>query len=140
MKAAKLDEHTLVAGQIQPSDIAAAKNAGVSTIVNNRPDGEEPGQPTAETIGAAAREAGLRYIHIPIAGGFSPDQVEAMAGALESAEGKTLAFCKSGTRSTYLWALARARAGANPEDLVGQAAVVGYDLTPLLPLMTSLRS
>ena len=139
MKAARLDEHTLVAGQIQPSDIAAAKLAGVTTIVNNRPDGEEPGQPSAETIGAAAREAGLGYVHIPVSGGFSPDQVEAMSAALEGAEGKTLAFCKSGTRSTYLWALARARAGANPEDLVGQAAVVGYDLTPLVPLMTSLK-
>lgn len=139
MKAARLDEHTLVAGQIQPSDIAAAKEAGVTTIINNRPDGEEPGQPSAEAIGAAARDAGLNYFHIPIAGGFSPDQVEAMAEVLEGAEGKILAFCKSGTRSTYLWALARARAGADPEDLVGQAAVVGYDLTPLLPLMASIR-
>jgi uncharacterized protein (TIGR01244 family) len=56
-----------------------------------------------------------------------------MGAALTGAEGDVLLFCRSGTRSTYLWALARARHGADADDLVSQAAEAGYDLSPILP-------
>ena len=128
-----LDADTLVAGQIGAEDVPAIAEAGVTLIVNNRPDGEEPGQPSGETIRAAAQAAGLAYRFIPVAGGLSAPQVEAMAAAFDEAGGKVLAFCRSGTRSTYLWALARARRGADAETLIGQAAAAGYDLTPLRP-------
>ncbi|HEX5184775.1 MAG TPA: TIGR01244 family sulfur transferase [Allosphingosinicella sp.] len=124
-----LDSKIFVSGQIAPSDIAEAAAAGVKTIVNNRPDGEEPGQPTSAEIEAASRAAGLAYRHIPVAGGFSQSQVEAMAKALE--DGPVLAFCRSGTRSTWLWALARARLGAPAAELVAMAAAAGYDLAPI---------
>jgi uncharacterized protein (TIGR01244 family) len=127
----RLDEATLVAGQILPSDIAEAAALGVAVIVNNRPDGEEPGQPRGEDIEAAARALGLDYRHIPVSGGFSAAKVEAMAQALAS--GPALAFCRSGTRSTYLWALAKASAGAGADELMRKAAGAGYDLRPLLP-------
>ena len=127
-----LDEKVLVAGQIDESDVAEAAAAGVTTIVNNRPDGEEPGQPEGASIESAARSAGLDYVHIPVAGGLSADQVEAMADAIDAAPGKMLLFCRSGTRSTYLWALARARSGADGETLAEQAAEAGYDLSPIL--------
>ena len=126
-----LDERVLVAGQIRPEDVEAAKAEGVTLIVNNRPDGEEAGQSTSAEIGEAARAAGLAYRHIPIASGFSVEQVAAMAEAIGDAEGKTLAFCKSGTRSTFLWALARSQAGADSEELVRKAAEAGYDLAPI---------
>jgi uncharacterized protein (TIGR01244 family) len=126
----RLDDTTCVAGQIEPEDVASL---GVAMIVNNRPDGEEPGQPRSEEIEAAARAAGIAYRHIPVAAGLSPDQVEAMAEALE--HGPTLAFCRSGTRSTYLWALARASRGASAEELAEQAAAAGYDLGPILPYL-----
>ena len=126
----RLDETTWVAGQILPEDVPALASQGVRTIVNNRPDGEEPGQPGADEIEAAARAAGLGYRHIPVAGGFSRAQVEAMAGALEA--GPVLAFCKSGTRSTFVWALARASRGAEAAELVEAAAGAGYDLRPIL--------
>ena len=126
-----IDADTFVAGQIDPADVAEAAAAGVAMIVNNRPDHEEPGQPTAEQIRLAAEAAGLAYRHIPVAGGLASDQVEAMAEAIDRAEGKLLAFCRSGTRSTYLWALARAARGAEAETLVRQAAAAGYDLTPI---------
>jgi uncharacterized protein (TIGR01244 family) len=126
----RLDEATVVAGQIGPEEIAGL---GVAMVINNRPDGEEPGQPTSAQMEAAARAAGLDYRHIPIAGGFSPDQVEAMADALD--RGPTLAFCRSGTRSTYLWALARASRGAPAGELAERAAAAGYDLGPILPYL-----
>ena len=126
-----IDPDTFVAGQIQPADVAEAAATGVAMIVNNRPDNEEPGQPASDDIRQAAETAGLAYRHIPVAGGLAPDQVEAMAEAIDEAEGKLLAFCRSGTRSTYLWALARSARGAEAEMLVRQAAAAGYDLTPI---------
>ena len=126
-----IDSDIFVAGQIDPADVAEAASAGVTMIVNNRPDHEEPGQPASDAIREAAEAAGLAYRHIPVAGGLAPDQVEAMAEAIDQAGGKLLAFCRSGTRSTYLWALARAARGAEAEALVNQAAAAGYDLTPI---------
>jgi uncharacterized protein (TIGR01244 family) len=104
-----LSETVLVADrQLLPGDMEAVVAAGVALIVNNRPDGEEPGQPAGAEIERAALAAGLRYRHIPVAGGIGPDEIEAMAAAMD--EGKLLAFCRSGTRSALLWAMAvRAR-------------------------------
>jgi uncharacterized protein (TIGR01244 family) len=126
-----LDERVSVAGQIWPEQLAGIAAAGVTAIINNRPDSEEPSQPSAAEMAAAAQAAGLRYRHIPIAGGFSPEQVDAMAAALAEADGPVLAFCKSGTRSTFLWALAEAQRGAEGETLMRKAAEAGYDLRPI---------
>ena len=127
-----LDAKTLVAGQIRPADISAVAAAGVTLVVNNRPDFEEPGQPESAAVRAAAESASLTYRDLPIAGSIAPPQAEALAKMLDGAEGKTLLFCRSGTRSTFLWALARARRGADPDTLIAQAASAGYDLTALL--------
>jgi uncharacterized protein (TIGR01244 family) len=131
----KLDETTWVAEQIRAEDVPGIAARGVRTIVNNRPDGEEPGQPPSRDIEAAARAAGLCYHWIPVAHGLNPEQVEAMAGALDA--GPALAFCRSGTRSTYLWALARAGRGADGETLLRQAAEAGYDLSPIRRLLSA---
>lgn len=101
-----LSETVFVSGQIQASDVAELAASGVTVIVNNRPDGEEPGQPPGAEIEAAARAAGLDYVHIPISDAFPNDKVAAVGEALANARGNVLLFCKSGTRSTYLWALA----------------------------------
>jgi uncharacterized protein (TIGR01244 family) len=122
----QLEQGVFVSGQIAPANVAGLE---VRIVINNRPDGEEAGQPCSADIEAAARAAGLDYRHIPIAGGISAAQVEAMAEALEA--GPALAFCRSGTRSTYLWALARANRGADAEMLVARAAEAGYDLRPI---------
>lgn len=114
----RIDERTLVAGQIRPDDMEALKAGGVGMIVNNRPDDEEAGQPSSAEMEAAARAAGIAYRYIPIASGFSADQVEAMSEALGASDGQVLAFCRSGTRSTFLWALARARDGDPAEELM----------------------
>lgn len=131
----KLDETVIVSGQIFPEEVANVAALGVTTIINNRPDGEEPGQPAASEIESAAHAAGLDYRFIPMAGGLTPQQVEAMAETLAGAEGKVLAFCRSGTRSTYLWALARASQGASADALARQAGDAGYDIGPILPYL-----
>jgi uncharacterized protein (TIGR01244 family) len=129
----QLDPQMLVSGQILPEDVAEAAAQGVTTIVNNRPDNEQPGQPTGAAIEAAAHAVGIAYHHIPIAGGFPPDAVRAMARVLDEAGGRTLAFCRSGTRSAYLWALARSQAGEDAGEIIAKAADAGYDLEPLRP-------
>ena len=130
-----LSETVFVSGQIQASDVATLAASGVTIIVNNRPDGEEPGQPPGAEIEAAARAAGLDYAFIPISGALSDDKIAAMGTALADAEGKTLIFCKSGTRSTWLWALTLARQGADADELLLRAARAGYDLRPILPTL-----
>jgi len=131
----RLDETILVSGQIAPEDVAAAKAEGVRTIVNNRPDGEQPGQPAGAEIEAAAQAAGLGYAYIPVdASGLGRGHVDAMAAALE--QGPVLAFCRSGTRSTNLWALTRALAGDDPDQIVAKAANAGYDVSGLMRQVT----
>lgn len=130
----RLDDTTFVAARnIVAADVPRLAAQGIRLIVNNRPDGEEPGQPSSNEIEAAARAAGLDYLHIPVAGRFPPEQVEAMAEALE--QGPALVFCRSGTRSTFLWALARARRGAPAAQSVAAAAAAGYDLGPIRALL-----
>ena len=101
-----LDEHLLVSPQITPDDVDTAADAGVTTIINNRPDGEEASQPSSAEIAARAAARGLAYHHIPVSGGtFDDRSVSAFDAALAGATGKTLAFCRTGTRSTTLWSL-----------------------------------
>ena len=132
----KLDDSISVAGQIDVGDVAAAAAQGFTTVINNRPDDEQPGQPSGAEIEAAARAAGLAYHAIPIThAGFAEAQVTAMRDALAAAPGPVLAFCRSGTRSTLIWALAQARMGATIEALSAKAAAAGYDLSPIAALL-----
>jgi uncharacterized protein (TIGR01244 family) len=132
----KIDDSISVAPQITPAQVAEAARAGFTMIINNRPDQEEAGQPSGDDIREAARAAGLAYVAIPIGhGGFSVDEVRAMEDALAKAEGPVLAFCRSGTRSTFAWALARGARGDDPEELARKAAGAGYDISPIKPLL-----
>ena len=131
----QLDDKTLVSGQIEPGQVAGLKREGVTMIVNNRPDDEEPGQPLAADIKQAAEAAGIDYRFIPIARGIGPADAEAMGQAIRECEGKMLAFCKTGTRSTYVWAVAQAEEGRPREEIERTAAEAGYDLTPVAHLL-----
>ena len=131
-----LDVTISVYGQLTPEDVTRAKAQGFTAIVNNRPDDEQPGQPGGAEIAAAAAAAGMAYTAIPVDHrGFSEAQVAAMAEVLDKADGPVLAFCRSGTRSTFLWALARAQLGDDAETLIGKAANAGYDISPIRPAL-----
>lgn len=137
----RLDDQVLASPQITVADLETAKSLGVRMIVNNRPEGESDDQTEGSTIEAAARAAGMDYIAIPIThSGFSHGQVAAMAEALERAEGPVLAYCRSGTRSTLLWALAQSSKGADADRLAAAARDAGYDLTPIRPMMDMLAA
>ena len=134
--ARQLDDKTLVDGQIAPGDVAALQAQGVTLIVNNRPDGEDDGQPTSDEIEAAANAAGVAYRHVPIARGMGPSDVEAMREAIHAAAGgKKFAFCRSGNRSTLAWAVAKSEDGAARADLERCAEGAGFTLGPISHLL-----
>jgi uncharacterized protein (TIGR01244 family) len=121
-----------VAPQIDLADLARAKAEGFTLVINNRPDDEAPGQPCCADIAEAARGLGLDYLPVPVFGGPGPQQVMAVRTAV-AGSAKTLAFCRSGTRSIFTWAMGQ----ATPENRVEIArlgAAAGYDLSPVLGL------
>ncbi|RUM96144.1 TIGR01244 family phosphatase [Pseudaminobacter arsenicus] len=94
-----------VSGQISADQISTIKAAGFKSIICNRPDNEQPGQPSAAEIRKAAEAAGLGFRYVPVISGqpATPDDVAAMAAALEELEGPVFAYCRSGARSTNLF-------------------------------------
>ncbi len=136
----QLTDRVFVAPQIDVGDVMDAAQAGVALIINNRPEDESADQTPGEEIETAARAAGMDYIAIPVThAGFAQWQVTAMADAMSKTDGKVLAYCRSGTRSTLLWALARASEGEHPAILAEKAADAGYDLSPVAAIMDMLR-
>ena len=131
-----------VAPQIGLDTVDEAKALGVTLIVNNRPEDESPDQTPGDAIKAAARAAGIAYVAIPVSpGGFAPWQLDALDEALAgNAGGKTLCYCRSGTRSTLLWSLARARAGEAPDAIAQTASGAGYDVTPIYEMLNALSA
>ncbi len=125
-----LSESVWTSPQLAPETLILLAEAGVGRIVNNRPDGEEPDQPSAAEMQAAATAAGLDYRWIPISGMPSPAQAAAVAEALEDGT-PTVLFCRSGMRSSAAWAMAACAAGADPETVRAAAAAAGYDLSRL---------
>jgi uncharacterized protein (TIGR01244 family) len=120
------------AGKLDRSDIEALADTGVRTIVNNRPDDEDPGQLPAAEARRIARSHGIAYHHIPVtAASLSRADVDAFAVVLASAPQPIVVHCRSGTRSTLLWALTRLREGADPAALVAEAARHGIDIAAL---------
>lgn len=124
-----------VAPQLETTDFALARELGVKTVLNNRPDGEAPGQLPSEEAQRAASAAGLDYAFVPApSGGILPDHMAAFRDAVDRLQGPFLAYCRSGTRSCYLWAFSAARS-LPVRDIIAAAANAGYDLGSVRPLL-----
>lgn len=137
----KLSGRVSVAPQIGPEDFRRAAEAGFRLVINNRPENEAPDQLAGEEARTLAEQAGLAYVHVPVRmQTLSMDDVEAMARALDSADGPALAYCASGTRSTIVWALAEAKGGADADGLIAAAREAGYDLEPYRATLERLAS
>ena len=135
-----LDEHTLVAAQIKPADFADIAKAGIRLVVNNRPDGEAlMGQPSADKIEAAADEHGIAFLNLPFTmNTLTPEHVARFAEMLNKTEGRVLAYCRSGSRSSMLWAAARVANGAEVDAVLAQAQAAGIDLAQARAMIDSL--
>ncbi len=126
-----LNETAWAAPQIAIDDMAAVCALGVRWLVNNRPDGEEFGQPSSAEMEQACRESGLGYVHAPVSGLPDARAVASVAQVLESGE-PVLLYCRSGMRSAAVWAMAmRQLDRAAPDELRAAAAKAGYDLSRL---------
>ena len=132
----QLDDRTFVSGQIAPHEVAGLAQQGVTVIVNNRPDGEEPDQPLASKIEEAAAAAGIAYRFVPIIRGIGPADVEEMQKALREAKGgKMVAFCRSGTRSAFVCALAHREEGMASDEVQQRLTQAGFDPGPIAHLL-----
>ncbi len=128
-----------VAPQLGPGDFPEIARLGIRTVVNNRPDGEAPGQMSDAEARAAAQASGLVYAHVPVtSAGIFPDHVAAMAEVMESTPGPWLAWCRSGTRSCHLWAMVAART-LPPHEIVEGARAAGYDLSAIWSLLEAIH-
>jgi uncharacterized protein (TIGR01244 family) len=130
----KVTEAFAVAPQLEVEDCAVLKALGFQHVINNRPDGEQAGQPDSARMKAAAEAVGLTYVYAPFVGQPTPQAVEAAAKAGSG----TLAYCRSGTRSVTAWALAQAKGGAGADGIVEAAAGAGYNLAGLAPALRQL--
>lgn len=120
------NKHFSTCEQINPSDIQTAVDQGYTLFINNRPDNEAEGQPSSQEMAAAVKQAGAKYIHIPIQRTLPQTDIDAMKQSIQSAQGPVLAFCRTGTRSTNLWIMT-----LNQEDqsqAMEHAKALGYDL------------
>ena len=112
-----LTEKVSVMGQVLPEQIATLKTEGFTTVMCNRPDHEDPGQPTMDELAAACEVQGLRFVRYPLTMmNFPGDDVAGMAEEFEPETGKVLAYCRTGTRSANLWIL----------TLAGDARLVAF--------------
>jgi sulfide:quinone oxidoreductase len=128
-----LSETVSVAGQIAASDLPEIARAGFKSVVCNRPDDESPGQASSADLALAARQAGLTMAYLPvIAGRATEEEGRAFGALLDQLPVPVLAYCRSGMRSTTLWALSQAGAQAWP-DLVRRAAQAGFNLSAVTP-------
>lgn len=138
MKKQKISPYLSVSDQITPTEISLLKAEGYKTIINNRPDGEEDGQPTSKDIQALAAEMGLDYVHLPvIPGKITSDAIQAFAKAMAEKQGPVLAYCRTGTRAITLWALSEA-GHLSTEAIIQTASEANYDLSSLKDKLNSL--
>ena len=135
-----LDEALSASPQIAPEDLPAIAAQGFRSVISNRPDGEEPGQPSSEDLRQAAEAAGLAFAHVPVVGGAISDQdVADFREALADLPQPVFGFCRTGTRTTTLWALANV-ASISADDLIARAKSAGYDLGALRPRLEGAAS
>ncbi|NII10931.1 TIGR01244 family sulfur transferase [Oleiagrimonas sp. C23AA] len=128
-----LDDRLSVSGQITASDMATLRQKGFVAVINNRPDGESPDQPSAAQLAEAAKAQGLTYHYIPVVPqAWGAQEVAAFAKALADANGPVFAFCRSGMRSSTMWAMQSDKPAA---QVLAQARAAGYDLSPIEPML-----
>ena len=135
-----LTDRYAVSPQIEPEHLARLREAGFTTIIDNRPDAEIPVHLHAAPMRQAAEAAGFRFVLNPVIGGaISMENVNAQRDAIVSSDGPVLAYCASGNRSSIVWALGQA--GARPtSDLIASAARWGYNLEPFRPQIDALAN
>ena len=128
----RLSDDFAVSPQIAISDLPAIWEAGFRTLICNRPDGEDTGQPDAADVEAAARKIGFEFAQISAESGKAamPHAIETRR-FLANAPKPVFAYCRSGTRCTVIWSLMMI-SELEANDILAATAAAGYDMSPLI--------
>jgi sulfide:quinone oxidoreductase len=130
MEVKKISPFISVSPQIYPAQMARLAEMGFKTLINNRPERETDDQPLLQDLKAEAEKYGMQLISIPIIPGAITEQnVSDFSMEIGRVQGPVLVYCRSGMRSTSLWARYEAR-HVDPDTLIGFAKSIGYDLGP----------
>ncbi|WP_294226516.1 TIGR01244 family sulfur transferase [uncultured Shimia sp.] len=136
----QITDRFFAAPQIDAADFAALADAGFGLVINNRPDTEVGPDQHSETMRAAAEAAGLQFVVNPLTmETMTLDRQAVQRDSAAGCDGKVLAYCRSGTRSTICWALSQAKE-MDVADIVNAAANGGYDVSGLVPHLEALKS
>lgn len=128
------------APQISPEDMPQIAAAGFKLVLCNRPDGEVPPSHQADAMQAAAHASGLEFRCRPLTHQTMTPQVIAENKAIiDACDGRVLAYCASGTRTTIAWALGSA-AEMPTDEIISAAAQGGYDLAGLRPMLDAAKA
>ncbi len=134
----KITPHVSVAPQIGVADVKEIAAQGFRTIMNNRPNGESGDQTPSALIEAEAKANNLDYVYLPIvSSNITPQNIEEFGKVLAQAKSPILAYCRTGTRCTNMWAMAEA-GNCGTDQLLKQAAAAGYDIRGLAPTLEAL--
>ena len=142
----KLDENFYIAGQLVAEDFSKAKELSFTIIINNRPDGEEPGILSVSEAKQLASDFNIEYLHLPMANGqpLPEDLIPSMQLALQQVKdknGKILAHCRTGTRSSFLWGIIQLLEGNKTSDeVIAISSAAGINLTGFTPILKSIES
>lgn len=121
-----------VSPQIAVEDLHAIAGEGFRSILCNRPDAEETGQPGFAEIAAAAAGEGLEARLVPMGNsGVSPQILADFRVALDEMPKPILAYCRSGTRCTVLWSIT-SYGTKDDAEIIKRTQAAGYDMTGLL--------
>ncbi len=132
MEPRQITEDFAVSAQITPEDIPAIAAAGFRTIMCNRPDDEDPGQPEVAAVAEAARAAGLEMCCVPFTSATMTEaDVAAFREALDKSPKPMLAYCRTGTRCTMMWSLVNYDA-LGAETILNATSAAGYDMSGLV--------
>ncbi len=138
MELRQITPEYIVSPQIGVEDVEALKDAGITTVICNRPDGEVPPSHQSAAIETAVADAGLTFHALPLTHQtMTPENISRQAALVDAGQGKVLAYCASGTRSAVVWALGQA--GRQPVDaILAAVSQAGYDLEGLRPTLEDL--
>ena len=127
----KIIDDYVVSDQITEEDIEQLKEAGFKTIFCNRPDNEEQNQVTVKSVQDKAIESGLNFIHQPVIGGqISQNDIDQFSDYYDAAEKPIFAYCRTGTRSSMLWALSES-GKRSIDEILQLTSAAGYNLSNL---------
>lgn len=136
----KLTDDLYVSAQLNPVDLDRLAALGFRSIISNRPDGEAEDQPAFSEISRAAHRNGMEVRYIPVTSSkLAEEDVSAFRSALRDLPKPVLAYCRTGTRCTFLWALSEAP-DRPMSEIVSRASAAGYDLKNIEARLQSIPS